>query len=139
MFKSVFSFEGRIRRTEYGLTRIFAFLVILLIAALAESDGAEAFGLLMLLPIYIMITQGAKRCHDLGNSGWWMLIPFYGLIMLFGSGDYGPNEYGDNPKGEGNDDPYYGTDFQQKASVLPVATNQYPAGEDNGNTVGRDL
>ena len=130
MFKSVFSFEGRIRRTEYGLTRIFAFLVIFLIAALAESKGAEPFGLLMLLPIYIIISQGAKRCHDLGNSGWFMLIPFYGLIMLFGSGDYGPNEYGDNPKGEGNDDSYYGTDFNAQFNVAPVTTNQDQVSKD---------
>ncbi len=138
MFKTVFSFEGRIRRTEYALSRIFCLVLIVFIVAAAEG-GSEALGILMLIPAYILIAQSAKRCHDRGNSGWWMLIPFYGWVLFFGDSDYGPNEYGDNPKGEGNDDPYYGADFQQQFNVAPVTTNQHQGGEDNGNTVGRDL
>lgn len=129
MFKSVFSFEGRIRRTEYALSRIFCLILIGAIAAAAEG-GSEALGILMLIPVYILIAQSAKRCHDRGNSGWWMLIPFYGFILFFGPGDYGPNEYGDNPKGEGNDDPYYGTDFNQQFNVAPVTTNQDQVSKD---------
>jgi len=123
MFKSVFSFEGRIRRTEYALSRIFCLILIVIIAAAAEG-GSEVLGILMLIPIYILIAQSAKRCHDRGNSGWWMFIPFYDLILFFGPGDYGPNEYGDNPKGEGNDDPYNVTDFQHQFNLAPVTTNQ---------------
>jgi len=137
MFKSVFSFEGRIRRTEYALSRIFCLISIGIIVAAAEG-GSEAFGILMLIPAYILIVQSAKRCHDRGNSGWWMLIPFYGIILFFGPGDYGPNEYGDNPKGEGNDDPYYGTDFNPQFGTVPVATSQHSAEEDSGNGVGRE-
>ena len=111
MFKAVFSFEGRIRRTEYALTRIFAIFLIGCIVAAAEG-GAEPAGILGLIPLYILIAQSAKRCHDRGNPGWWMLIPFYGFIMFFGPGDYGPNEYGDNPKGEGNDEDPFGTEFK---------------------------
>lgn len=130
MFKSVFSFQGRIRRTEYALSRIFCLILIVIIAAAAEG-GSEALGILMLIPAYILIAQSAKRCHDRGNSGWWMFIPFYGIILFFGPGDYGPNEYGDNPKGEGNDDPYYGTGFNAQFSTASVSTNQYSAGEDS--------
>ena len=39
-----------------------------------------------------------KRCHDLGNSGWFQLIPLYGFWMIFQDGIKGNNEYGINPK-----------------------------------------
>lgn len=58
---------------------------------------------LLMIPMYwFMFAQGAKRCHDRGNSGWFQLIPFYSLWMLFGDSEPGTNEYGPNPKGIGN-------------------------------------
>jgi uncharacterized membrane protein YhaH (DUF805 family) len=54
--------------------------------------------------IWFFLAQGAKRCHDRGNSGWYLLIPFYFLWMLFADGEIGQNDFGPNPKGIGNDD-----------------------------------
>jgi uncharacterized membrane protein YhaH (DUF805 family) len=51
-----------------------------------------------------MLAQGAKRCHDRNNSGWYQLIPFYFIWILFGDSDTGFNDYGPNPKGIGNGD-----------------------------------
>jgi uncharacterized membrane protein YhaH (DUF805 family) len=71
----------------------------------AAGPGAEILFLLM-IPIYwFQFAQGAKRCHDRGNSGWYQLIPFYPFWMLFGDSDPGLNKYGMNPKGIGNPDP----------------------------------
>lgn len=106
MFKNPFEFTGRIRRTEYGLSYIIYILIYFLSISLIGQMGD--FGILLFFVIWIpmfwfLIAQGAKRCHDRGNSGWYQLIPFYGLIMLFGDSDEGPNKYGPNPKGIGND------------------------------------
>ena len=49
--------------------------------------------IIFLIATYVLIVQGAKRCHDRGNSGFYQLIPFYGLIMLFGKGDDSSNKY----------------------------------------------
>ena len=110
MFKSSFSFNGRIRRLEYGISQIilmvFAFAVVLVLHALAVAENtASIFLLAAVIPVYWFIfAQGSKRCHDLGNSGWFQLIPFYGFWLLFADGKIGVNEFGPNPKGLGNID-----------------------------------
>ena len=104
MFKNIFSFRGRIRRLEYALTQIFYGICLYAIEIISRSEGREFFSILLLIPIYVLIAQTSKRCHDRGSSAWFMLIPLYGLVLFFFPGDYGPNEYGDNPKGHGNDE-----------------------------------
>lgn len=100
MFKNPFSFEGRIRRTEYGLSHIIATVALFIVAAIAGAADALPLYYFSLIPFFWFIwSQGARRCHDLGNSGWWQLIPFYALWMLFEDGKPGPNQYGENPKG----------------------------------------
>ena len=80
---------------------IFYAMIIGFILGLAGVDVEESpLVYILLIPgYYFMIAQGAKRCHDRGNSGWFQLIPFYGFWMLFAEGESGTNEYGQNPKG----------------------------------------
>jgi uncharacterized membrane protein YhaH (DUF805 family) len=106
MFKNVFSFDGRIRRLEYGLSYIIYLVAVFVIAGLLMAFGdprSPATNIIMILlwiPLaWFMLAQGAKRCHDRNNSGWWQIIPFYGFWMLFADGEIGDNEYGENPKG----------------------------------------
>ncbi|WP_073851813.1 DUF805 domain-containing protein [Pontibacter flavimaris] len=106
---NIFSFSGRIRRTEYAVTQIALSAVVGLIfmvfgasllAGESAAIGATLFlGVAMLLASWVSLASGAKRCHDRGNSGFFQLIPFYGLWMLFGDGDHGSNGYGSDPKG----------------------------------------
>ena len=106
MFKQPFSFCGRIRRTEYGLSvLIFSFGTILVQAITTGDDSGTASGttslifLVLVVPFYWFLwAQGAKRCHDIGRSGWYQIIPFYGLFLLFEDGNREWNEYGVNPK-----------------------------------------
>lgn len=105
MFKNSFSFKGRVRRTEYGLSYLIYAAIGVGVGALTSEIGQLSSLILILIwiPLYwFLLAQGAKRCHDRGNSGWYQIIPFYALWMLFADSDHGPNEYGDNPKGIGN-------------------------------------
>jgi len=100
MFSNPFSFDGRIRRSEYGISFFIFFVGLVIINAIGSSNKDAAMIFLAYIPLYWFCwAQGAKRCHDVGNSGWWQIIPFYVLWLIFQDGHAGFNEYGENPKG----------------------------------------
>ncbi len=112
MFKSPFSFNGRIRRLEYGLSIIIFYGALFIISLLATAvtggrDNTSVEGILsfvVFIPgFWFLLAQAIKRSHDLGNSGWFILIPLYGFWLLFADSKHGENEYGLNPKGIGNE------------------------------------
>ncbi|GAA4732880.1 DUF805 domain-containing protein [Flavisolibacter ginsenosidimutans] len=121
MFKSPFSFNGRIRRKEYVLSFvIYLFIAMFFSVAVNELVPQRSENLRGVLAFFIvipvlwfMLAQGAKRSHDLGNSGWFMFIPFYGFWLLFAESKPGINEYGPNPKGIGNETAF---SFEQEQS-----------------------
>jgi hypothetical protein len=96
MFASPFSFDGRIRRMEYGLSMIIYVVLYAIITALVKSSSV--IGIAFIPLIWFIWAQGAKRCHDRSASGWYQLIPFYAFWMLFAEGDAFENEYGTPPK-----------------------------------------
>lgn len=105
MFKHLFSFKGRIRRLEYGITYLLYMLYCLPMELLDENNEDTmsilfaSVWLLFLIPaLWIIFAQGVKRCHDRGNSGWFQFIPFYIFWLLFADGEEGVNKYGTSPK-----------------------------------------
>lgn len=98
MFKNPFSFNGRIRRTEYGITFITYVILYYVISVLGDEEPLLA--LIIIIPtLWFLWAQGAKRCHDRGHIGWFQIIPLYFLWLIFADGDEGDNQYGPDPKG----------------------------------------
>lgn len=122
MFKKPFSFNGRIRRTEYGISSIIYIVCATILNDIIESSPEEMaiLGIAHIPLVWFLWAQGAKRCHDLGNSGWWQVIPFYGFWLIFQDGQRYTNEYGLNPKGvdEGS------ADFFGQSNGNPVTIHE---------------
>ena len=96
MFKNPFSFSGRIRRLEYGISYLICFVFNLVILSFSYASPIFVLGF---IPVFwFAIAQGTKRCHDRGNMGIFMIIPFYIFWMWVAEGDIGPNKYGPDPK-----------------------------------------
>jgi uncharacterized membrane protein YhaH (DUF805 family) len=101
---SLFSFQGRIRRIDYLLTTMVVIDLLLIIQLSLEAD--ESSGLLMVLVAFsgviasgwIGLAAAVKRCHDLGQNGFYTLIPLYGIFLIFIDGTPWENEYGPDPK-----------------------------------------
>jgi uncharacterized membrane protein YhaH (DUF805 family) len=100
------TFTGRARRSEYWWFVLFNVIVSAVAGLLDAIIGGYFFqvivGLGLLLPA---LAVGARRLHDIGRSGWWLLIglvPFVGAILLIvwfcQDSQPGSNEHGPSPK-----------------------------------------
>ena len=103
-FGNYTNFSGRARRSEFWWWTLFAFLMgILTVIPIL----GWLIALAMLLP---NLAMQVRRLHDTGHSGWWWfigLIPIIGFIVLLifyvTDSKPGPNQWGPNPKGIGNE------------------------------------
>ena len=90
-----FSFMGRINRTEYIISVIICIILILVVANVEDSVLRRILGLI--IDVFLW-SQCARRLHDFGASGWYVLIPVVSWIFAaFPKGDKGENEYGKAP------------------------------------------
>ena len=91
-------FSGRCGRLTFFLTWLVTNVGIGVADYLSKGKTHTPEGylylLIILVCVWVAICVGAKRCHDLGHNGWWQIIPFYGLWLLFAEGDPDDNEYG---------------------------------------------
>jgi len=123
--KRYFDFSGRSRRKEYWLFVILIW-VLLIVAMILDAklglggtatsssefgDGTASAsfnvsggGIITLIVGALIIIPGlavsVRRMHDQDKSGWWILVPIAGAIMvMFIGGTAGPNRFGPDPKG----------------------------------------
>jgi len=153
-------FGGRSRRMEYWMWIVFQFLLGIvfqmlifavgggaMMAAGGDPTGAMAAGgaimIVFLLAILVSlafiipsIAVAVRRLHDTNRSGWWILAPLAGYVLIFlGAGmessaislvgglitiglaitllvfyfldgTPGPNRFGEDPKGRGTADTF---------------------------------
>ncbi len=102
-------FSGRSRRAEYWYFLLFNFIIafILAIISFVVGDNFGILGLLYGLAVFLPgLGVSVRRLHDIGKSGWMLLvslIPLIGtiwlLILMVTDSNPGDNKYGPNPKG----------------------------------------
>jgi uncharacterized membrane protein YhaH (DUF805 family) len=99
VLKNYATFSGRARRSEYWyfvLFNIIISIVLGLIGGMLELGFlSNLYSLLIIVP---SIAVGVRRMHDVGKSGWFLLIPIYNLILAVTEGTKGTNAYGADPK-----------------------------------------
>ncbi len=110
-------FMGRTSLKEYwcvmgfmSLIQMFYIIFIMLVGTIVgvisnDSSNGAAIYLLFLLPYLIIsllllrpsIAITCRRFHDINISGWFMLVPFFNLVVFLKPGDEGNNKYGSKP------------------------------------------
>jgi len=99
--KQYFDFDGRAHRKEYWLFFIVNFSLSYSLGFLALQYGRGILPfvyLFYLLMLFIpSVAVGVRRMHDVGKSGWFLLIPIYNLILLLTKGEQTENRFGPVP------------------------------------------
>lgn len=100
----LFSFEGRISRSQYwiGALAVFLFAVafLLVVGAIMTTTSVpfEVFAIVGVVAFLIMMIPGVaiglKRLHDRDKGGWWLILFYVGPTALQGvAGALGSHDY----------------------------------------------
>jgi uncharacterized membrane protein YhaH (DUF805 family) len=93
------TFSGRARRSEYWYFLLFNVIIAIVLGFIGGLMGTTVLSNIYSLAVIIPgIAVGVRRMHDVGKSGWFLLIPIYNLILACTDGVNGDNEYGADPK-----------------------------------------
>ncbi|MCL6220270.1 DUF805 domain-containing protein [Zunongwangia pacifica] len=114
-FRQYSDFNGRARRKEYFMFGLFnaLFSIICMLISFGLSNLLESS---IFISIYVLYTLASllpslavsvRRMHDIGKSGWMLLVSFIPLVgaiwmlmLLITDSDPQNNQYGSNPKEE---------------------------------------
>jgi uncharacterized membrane protein YhaH (DUF805 family) len=96
-FKNYVNFNGRASRAEYWWYILF----VILAAILAMFISVKLYAIVWLGTLLPSLAVAIRRMHDVGKSGWYILIPIYSLILVLTEGQKGDNQYGADPYGGG--------------------------------------
>jgi uncharacterized membrane protein YhaH (DUF805 family) len=103
VFGNYANFNGRARRKEYWMfilaTTLIRFVLGFIIGLISPDLVliGHLYSLAVLVP---SISVAVRRMHDVGKSGWFLLLPIYSLILACKEGEIGPNQYGADPKNQ---------------------------------------
>lgn len=99
-------FSGRARRKEYWMFILFNFVISCVLAVIFGRllNVSWVSGLYSLAVLVPSIAVSVRRLHDIGKSGWWLLlslIPIVNLYLIYllcVDSQPDTNEWGENPK-----------------------------------------
>ncbi len=107
-FSKIVTIDGRARRSEFWWFNLFVVIADAVINGIVSGAlGAPTVAAILSLIIALCsITVHIRRYHDIGKSGWWILIvliPLVGwiidIVWCVKDSDPGDNQFGPNPKG----------------------------------------
>lgn len=99
-------FSGRARRQEYWMFTLIVSLIYIGLLVLGTALDSEVPEFVFLAIVFLpSLTVSVRRLHDIGRSGWWVLIgivPCIGtivtIIFMATEGERDTNRFGPDPK-----------------------------------------
>lgn len=84
-FARYLCFTGRASRSEYWWWTLFTVIICMPINLLFVEKAPAVVNIVQLALLLPSVSVGVRRLHDIGRSGWWLLIaliPIVGFIIV---------------------------------------------------------
>ena len=94
-FRRFSDFRGRSNKLQYRSFLFFYVLTDLLLSAFG-GGSTTLNNIVMLCLLLPLLAVQIRRSHDTGKSGWWILLPFYSIYLIFAKSV--PEEPTDTPQ-----------------------------------------
>jgi len=94
-FRRFLDFRGRSNKLQYRSFLFFYVLTDLLLSAFG-GGSTTLNNIVMLCLLLPLLAVQIRRSHDTGKSGWWILLPFYSIYLIFAKSV--PEEPTDTPQ-----------------------------------------
>jgi len=106
VLKKYAEFNGRAQRAEYWYFALFHTIILITLMYIDSLTGLDLLYFIYFLATFIpAIAVAVRRLHDIGKSGWWILITFipligsiWFLILMVIDSNPEENKFGPNPK-----------------------------------------
>lgn len=80
--KKYADFQGKATRKEFWLFLLFFYVVTFIGGIFDAIAGTDFIGNLFVLALLLpYLSVAARRMHDVGKSGWFILVPFYNIVL----------------------------------------------------------
>ncbi len=89
VYRQYVGFSGRASRSEFWwfwLFYVIVYIVLSVIGGYGSSTATALVGLFAIGSLLPSLAVAARRLHDIGRSGWWLLIgiiPIVDLVLLW--------------------------------------------------------
>lgn len=108
VLKNYAGFSGRAGRSEFWYFVLMSIIVSFVLGIIDGMFGTAVLGIVYALAVLIPnIALAVRRLHDIGKSGWWLLVGFIPVVGFFVllyfyilAGDAEANVFGDVPPTE---------------------------------------
>ena len=78
-----FDFKGKATRKEFWTFYFFSLIIAFAFGAIEALLGIKGLSSLVILAVVIpSISCGVRRMHDVGKSGWFIIVPLLNLVFL---------------------------------------------------------
>jgi uncharacterized membrane protein YhaH (DUF805 family) len=95
-FSKYATFSGRASRSEYWFFYLFYIIIYIVGLIVSAVVGNSMLVYIFTIPVWLpQIAAAIRRMHDVGRSGWFILVPIYNLVLLCTASNPGTNKYGD--------------------------------------------